>query len=74
MAQAEQLKRRPESAQRMSELYGAIGPLFDELLEEAQHALAAYAAAQPDLPIERVVGLGGGFSLHGLLRHFRCGR
>jgi type IV pilus assembly protein PilM len=74
VAQAEQLKRRPESAERMSDLYEAIGPLFDDLLDETQHALAAYAAAQPDLPVERLVGLGGGFALHGLLRHLRFGR
>jgi type IV pilus assembly protein PilM len=74
VAQAEQLKRRPESAPRMSDLYGAMGPVFDDLLQETQHALAAYAAAQPDLPIERVIGIGGGFSLHGLLRCFRSGR
>jgi hypothetical protein len=54
----------------MSDLYEAIGPVFDDLLKETQHALAAYAAAHPDLQVDRVVGLGGGFSMHGLLRCF----
>ncbi len=74
LAQAEQHKRAPESLGRLSDLYGALGPLFEDLLKETQEALAAYAQVQPDRPLRQVVGLGGGFSLHGLLRYLRCGR
>jgi Tfp pilus assembly PilM family ATPase len=74
VAQAEQLKRRPESAERMSDLYGSLAPVFSDLLRETQHALAACAAAQPDLPVERVFVLGGGILLHGLFRYLRCER
>ena len=58
----------------MSDLYEAFGPVSDDLLTELRHSLAAYALSQPDSPIERVVGLGGGFSLHGLLSFLRRGR
>ena len=74
MAQAEQRKRTPESSERLSDLYAAISPVFEDLLQELQRSLGAYAAAQPDRPIQRVLGVGGGFALHGLLRFLRCGR
>ena len=74
LAQAEQRKRAPESPGRLSDLFEVLGPVFEELLKETQEALAGYAQAQPDRPLRQVVGLGGGFSLHGLLRYLRCGR
>jgi Tfp pilus assembly PilM family ATPase len=74
VAQAEQRKRTPESSERFSDLYEAMSPVFEDLLKELQQSLAAYSAAQPDRPIQRVLGLGGGFSLHGLLRCLWYGR
>jgi Tfp pilus assembly PilM family ATPase len=74
VAQAEQLKRAPESAERMSDLYATISPLFEDLTEEIQRLLASYAEAEPNRPIQRIFGLGGGFALHGLFRHLRGGR
>lgn len=74
ITQAEQQKRTPETAQCLSTFYEAISPVFDDLMKELQQSLSAYAAAQPDRPLQRLSGLGGGFSLHGLFRHLRCGR
>jgi type IV pilus assembly protein PilM len=74
VAQAEQRKRSPESAERFSDVYEAMSPVFDDLLNELRQALAAYAIAQPDRTLQRVVGVGGGFSLHGLLRWLWHGR
>lgn len=74
IAQAEQRKRSPESAERLSDLYKLLSPMFADLLDEVQQSLAMYAEAWPDHPVQRVLGLGGGFSLHGLFRHLRCGR
>jgi type IV pilus assembly protein PilM len=74
IAQAEQRKRAPESADRLSDFGQTLSPVFDDLLKELQQLLAVYARSQPDHPVERVLGLGGGFSLHGLFRHLRCGR
>ncbi len=70
LAKAEQRKRTPESAERLSDLYKALSPVCDDLLAEVQQSLAAYAESQPNCSVERVFGLGGGFSLHGLLRCF----
>ena len=55
IAQAEQLKRAPESAERLSDLYEALSPVFDDLLKEAQESLAAYAETDP---IARWAGCG----------------
>ncbi len=74
LAQAEQLKRAPELAKSLSEMYMALAPQFEELSREVQQSLAAYARTSPDCPVQRVVGLGGGFLLHGLFRYFRTGR
>ena len=74
VAQAEQRKRSPESLERFSDLYEAMSPVFEDLLKELQQALAAYSIAQPDRPIQHILGVGGGFSLHGLLRWLWHGR
>ncbi len=74
IAQAEQRKRAPATAERMSDLYAALSPVFDDLLTEVQESLASYSAAHPDRPVQRILAVGGGFALHGLFRHLRCGR
>jgi type IV pilus assembly protein PilM len=74
VAQAEQQKRAPEAAERLSDFYDALSPVFADLLKEVQHSLAAYAESQPDCPVQRAFGFGGGFALHGLYRYLQCGR
>ena len=69
LAQAEQRKRAPESLGRLSDLFDVLGPVFEELLKETREALAGYAQAHPGRPLRQVLGLGGGCSLHGLLRY-----
>ncbi len=74
IAQAERRKRSPESAEHLSDLYEALSPVFDDLLKEVRQSLSAYTESQPHRPVHRILGLGGGFSLHGLFRYLRCGR
>ena len=74
LVQAERLKCEPESAERMSDWNDLMSSLFEDLTRELQQSLAAYGKAYPHVPIQRLVGLGGGFSLHGLFRYLRCGR
>jgi type IV pilus assembly protein PilM len=74
VARAEQLKRLPHSAERLSDFYEVLSPVCGDLLKEVQHCLAAYAQARPDRPIQSVLGVGGGAMLHGLFRYLRCGR
>ncbi len=74
VAQAEQLKRAPESAPQIGPFQQALAPVFDDLLREVRQSLAVYAQAEPGRPVGQLFGLGGGFALHGMFRYFRCGR
>ncbi|MEN6407268.1 MAG: pilus assembly protein PilM [Thermoguttaceae bacterium] len=74
VAQAELKKRSPETAESFSALHAAMAPVLEDLSEEVRKSLAAYAAAQPDYPVWQILGLGGGFALHGLFRYLRCGQ
>jgi Tfp pilus assembly PilM family ATPase len=74
VAQAEQLKRAPESALQIGPFQQALAPVFDDLLREVRQSLAVYAQAEPGRPVGQLFGLGGGFALHGMFRYFRCGR
>jgi Tfp pilus assembly PilM family ATPase len=72
--QAEQLKRDPGSASQLSPVYKTLDSLFEDFLEEIRLTLKAFTEVHPSQPIERVLGLGGSFQLHGLLRYLRFGR
>ena len=72
--QAEKLKCAPQTAQRLSDLYEALSPVFDDLSHEIQKTLSSYAKVHPDRSVNRIAGLGGGFALHGLLRQLWFGR
>lgn len=74
ITRAEQQKRTPEIGKSFGPFYEVLSPVFDDFLREIQQSLSAYAAAQPDYPVQRVVGLGGGFLLHGLFRYLRSSR
>jgi Tfp pilus assembly PilM family ATPase len=73
-AQAEQQKRTPESAERISELYKAMSPVFEDLLNELRQSLAAYVESHSDCPVQQILCLGGGAALHGLFRYLRYGQ
>jgi type IV pilus assembly protein PilM len=74
VAQAEQRKCEPESVERLGDLYDTLSPVFDDLLQEVRRSLSVYAEVQPNRPVQCILGIGGGFSLHGLFRYLRCGR
>jgi Tfp pilus assembly PilM family ATPase len=66
--QAEQLKRTPLAAKRLSRLYKTIDPLLDQLSDEVERSFELHARSFPHIEIEELFGVGGGFALHGLLR------
>jgi Tfp pilus assembly PilM family ATPase len=74
IAQAEQQKLAIESAGRLGDLYEAWSSVFQDLLRDLRASLAMYAEAVPDRPVRQILGLGGGFALHGLLRCLWFGR
>lgn len=71
-AQAEQLKRTPLAAKRLSRLYETIDPLLGQLADEVERSVELHARSFPHIKIEELFGLGGGFALHGLLRRLRA--
>jgi len=70
-AQAEQLKRDPTKARRLSQLYESLDPSLNELVREIERSLAAYKNERLGLKVERLFALGGGVRMHGVLRHLR---
>ena len=72
--QAEQLKRQPERARRYCQIRDALEPLLAQLADEVQRSLASYRRLSYASPPERLLGVGGGFALHGLVRRLRLGR
>lgn len=73
-AQAEQLKRTPTAARRVSQLYETIDPFLLHLAEDVQRSLEMHARSFPNLKIRQMFGIGGGFALHGLLQRLRQGQ
>lgn len=69
--QAERLKRNPALGRRISPAFDAVGPLLEGLVKEIHRAIAAYSAFRRGGQIDRILGLGGGFQMPGLLRHLR---
>jgi type IV pilus assembly protein PilM len=74
VGQAEQLKRNPMTADRASELHEAFRPVFENIVKEIDHAFTFFAKSERERPIRRILAVGGGFQLHGLLRYLRTGR
>jgi Tfp pilus assembly PilM family ATPase len=72
--QAEQVIREPARARRYGQMLEAFKPMFVQFAGELERSLANYHKLYPDHPVERIYGVGGGFQVHGLLRHLRFGR
>lgn len=68
-ATAEQLKRNPAKAKRISKLHEAWAPSFDLLLKDTGDSLEAFRTTDRRRPIQCIYALGGGFLTHGLHRH-----
>lgn len=67
--QAELLKREPARARRVYQIYDLFEPDLAHLAEEVARSLATFRRQLPGQAVQRMFGVGGGFQLHGLLRH-----
>ncbi len=72
--QAEQWKRDPASAPQVGRLLEAMLSVYADFFQEAASWLQAFARTHPNQPPQGILGLGGGFRLHGLLRCLRLRR
>ena len=72
-AQAEELKRSPARAESLHRMFHALEPALESLVADARSMLEAFAASHGTQRIQRVLGCGGSFRLHGLMRYLRSG-
>ena len=71
--QAEQLKREPAKARRLSQWLSTLQPLFTQATSEIERTLASYRKLDYAEPVGQIFGHGGGFKTFGLFQELRGG-
>ena len=66
---AEKLKRTAPVSKYARQIFQAMRPVFTDLTGEIQRSLGFYTSSNPDVKLARVVGMGGGTKLRGLLKY-----
>lgn len=72
-AQAEQIKREPLRAKRLSKLYRHLEPVARELIGELRRTFDVFHKDHASYRVQKLLLVGGGARLHGLLRFLRSG-
>jgi len=73
-AEAETMKRDLLAAPRFSRAATALQPVLDDLVAEIHRSIESFQKGSQRGFVTQLMGAGGGFQLHGLLRHLCCGR
>lgn len=68
---AEKLKRTALVSKYARQIFQAMRPVFTDLGSELQRSLGFYNNANPDTKIVRIIALGGGTKLRGLLKYLQ---
>jgi len=68
---AEKLKRTAPVSKYARQIFQAMRPVFTDLGSEIQRSLGFYNNANPDTKIVRIIALGGGTKLRGLLKYLQ---
>ena len=68
---AEKLKRTAPVSKYARQIFQAMRPVFTELASEVQRSLGFYKSSNPDTRVGRVVAMGGGTKLRGLLKYLQ---
>jgi type IV pilus assembly protein PilM len=66
---AEKLKRTAPVSKYARQIFQAMRPVFTDLAGEVQRSVGFYTSSNPDVRIARVVAMGGGTKLRGLLKY-----
>jgi type IV pilus assembly protein PilM len=74
LAQAEELLRDPLRAESLYAHYQTLEPVFEELAKQIEAAFAQFTRAHRHAKITRLLGVGGGFRIHGLFGYLRLNR
>jgi type IV pilus assembly protein PilM len=68
---AEKLKRTAAMSKYARQVFQAMKPVFTDLASEIQRSLGFYSSSNPNTKISRVIALGGGTKMRGLLQYLR---
>jgi type IV pilus assembly protein PilM len=68
---AEKLKRTAPVSKYARQIFQAMRPVFTDWAAEVQRSLGFYTSSNPDVKLVRVVALGGGTKLRGLLKYLQ---
>ncbi len=68
---AEKLKRTAAVSKYARQIFQAMRPVFTDLAGEVQKSLGFYSSANPNAEFSRIVALGGGTQLRGLLKYLQ---
>ena len=68
---AEKLKRTAPVSKYARQIFQAMRPVFTDLASEVQRSLGFYNSSNPNTKIVKVIALGGGTRLRGLLKYLQ---
>jgi len=68
---AEKLKRTAPVSKYARQIFQAMRPVFTDLASEVQRSLGFYSSSNPNTKIVKIVALGGGTRLRGLLKYLQ---
>jgi type IV pilus assembly protein PilM len=68
---AEKLKRTAPVSKYARQIFQAMRPVFTDWVGEVQRSLGFYTSSNPDVKIARMVAMGGGTKLRGLLKYLQ---
>ncbi len=66
---AEKLKRTAPVSKYARQIFQAMRPVFTDWAGEVQRSLGFYTSSTPDVKVVRIVAMGGGTKLRGLLKY-----
>ncbi|MHC4659155.1 MAG: pilus assembly protein PilM [Planctomycetota bacterium] len=68
---AEKLKRTAPMSKYARQIFQAMRPVFTDLVSEIQRSLNFYSSSNPNTKLLKVIALGGGTKMRGLLKYLR---
>ncbi len=68
---AEKLKRTAPVSKYARQIFQAMRPVFTDWASEIQRSLGFYTSSNPDVKLARVIAMGGGTKLRGLVKYLQ---
>ncbi|MHC4103434.1 MAG: type IV pilus assembly protein PilM [Planctomycetota bacterium] len=68
---AEKLKRTAAMSKYARQVFQAMRPVFTDLASEIQRSLGFYNSSNPNTKLSRIIALGGGTKMRGLLKYLQ---